>query len=37
MISTKSEFMRLWDAGLLGNKLQTWNSIDDAAGYNGLF
>jgi hypothetical protein len=36
MISTKSEFMRLWDAGLLGNKLQTWNSIEDA-DYNGLF
>ena len=36
MISTKSEFMKLWDAGKLGNKLQTWNSIEDT-DYNGPF
>jgi hypothetical protein len=37
MIATKSEFLRLWNAGRLGNKLRTWDRIDDAVGYEGRF
>lgn len=37
MISSKSEFLKLWNAGRLGNKLRTWASVGEAEGYDGLF
>jgi len=29
-IRTKAEFFKLWEAGVLGNKLRTWRQWDDA-------
>ena len=37
MIRTKNEFLSLWRAGKLGNRLRTWKTLDEAEGYDGLF
>lgn len=37
-ITNKVEYFKLWNAGLLGNKLRSWNSLDDISRekYQGL-
>lgn len=37
MIRTKTEFVQLWRAGALGNRLRSWARLEDAADYDGLF
>ena len=37
-VKTKEQFYELWQKGLFGNKLQTWNSLEEIkqSGYGGL-
>lgn len=37
MIQSKAEFLQLWRAGALGNRLRSWERLEDAEGYDGLF